>query len=172
MRPLEFACRAAVFSAFLVLATGISIGTVDLPGLDSLSGAIAGISAFALTGLGVPITLDGATIDAGGFLAIVSAECTAVDILLVFGAAVLVWPASLRAKSLALLIFVPILVALNLVRVISLLLTGIGYPEHFDTAHMKIWQPAMLLAAMAMWLLWQRWASEVGRRDDLPAARQ
>ena len=165
----NLAARAAVFGASLILATGISIGTVDMPGVGVISSAIAGIATFALGYLGVPATQDATIINVGGFIAIVSAECTAIEILLVFSAAVLVWPVSLRAKATAILLLIPVLVVLNLVRVISLLLTGIGYPEHFDTVHLKIWQPVMLLAAIAIWLLWQRWASEVGRRDELPA---
>ncbi len=168
----NLAARAVVFGASLILAAGISIGTVDMPRVGVISRAIAGIATFALGNLGVPATQDGAIINAGGFIAVVAAECTAIEILLVFGGAVLAWPASLRAKATAILLFIPILVVLNLVRVISLLLTGVGIPEHFDTVHLMIWQPAMLLAAIAMWLLWQRWASDNGRRDELPAPRQ
>ena len=169
---LNLAVRAAVFSAGLILATGISIGAIDMPGVGLISSAIASIATFALGHFGVPATQDATIIDVGGFIAIVSAECTAIEILLVFSAGVLVWPVSLRAKAAAILLLIPILVALNLVRVISLLLTGVGFPEHFDTVHLKIWQPAMLLAALAMWLLWQRWASDNERRDEFPAARQ
>lgn len=168
----NLAARAAVFSASLILATGISIDTVDMPGVGIISRAIASIATFALGHFGVPATQDASIINAGGFIAIVSTECTAIEILLVFSSGVLVWPVSLRAKAVAILLFIPILVVLNLVRVISLLLTGVGIPEHFDTIHLKIWQPVMLLAAIAMWLLWQRWASEVRRSDELPAPRQ
>ena len=159
----NLAARAAVFSASLILAAGISLGAVDMPGVGAISTAIAGIAAFALGHLGVPATQDATIINAGGFVAIVAAECTAVDLLLVFSAAVLVWPVSLRAKAAAILLLAPILVVLNLVRVISLLLTGVGIPEHFDTVHLMIWQPAMLLAAIAMWLLWQQWAIRIER---------
>ena len=168
----NLAARAAVFSASLILAAGVSRGMFELPGVHAVASAIAYVATFALGHLGVPATQDASIINAGGFGAIVAAECTAIDILLVFSAAVLMWPVSLRAKAAAILLLVPILVVLNLVRVISLLLTGIGFPEHFDTVHLKIWQPAMLLAALAMWLLWQRWASGVGRHDELLAPRQ
>ena len=172
MLSWNLAVRAAVFGASLILATGISIGTVDIPGVGVISRAIASIATFALGHFGVPVTQDATIINAGGFIAIVSAECTAIEILLVFSVGVLVWPVSLRAKAAAILLFIPILAVMNLARVISLLLTGVGIPEHFDTLHLMIWQPAMLLAALALWLLWQRWASEVGLRDELPDPRQ
>lgn len=167
----HLAARAAVFGASLVLAAAISLGTVHMPGAGALENATAYISTLVLGAFGVSVTQDGTIIDAGGFVAIVVAECTAIDILLVFSAAVLVWPASHRAKAAGILLLAPVIVALNLVRVISLLLTGIEFPEHFEAAHYRVWQPAMILAAIAMWLLWQRWASRrTPRRLTCPAA--
>ena len=160
-----------MFSASLILATGISIGTVDLPGIDSLANAIAGISALTLGYFGVPLTLDGAVINADGFLAIVAAECTGIELILLFSTAVLVWPVALRSKAIALLVFIPLLAILNLVRVITLLLTGIGIPDHFDFVHFRIWQPALALIAVAIWLLWLRWASAEERTAHFSAHR-
>ena len=129
------------------------------------------MAGFALGMLGVPASLDGAVINADGFVAVVAAECTAIELILVFGAAVIVWPVSLKARIRALLLGVPALCALNLVRVITLLLIGVDFPEHFDMVHLKIWQSAMVLAALTMWLLWLRWASDGERTSEL-AARQ
>ena len=132
---------------------------------------LAYMAGFALGMLGVPASLDGAVINADGFVAVVAAECTAIELILVFGAAVIVWPVSLKARIRALLLGVPALCALNLVRVITLLLIGVDFPEHFDMAHSTVWQTAMAVAALAMWLLWLRWASDGGGTSEL-AARQ
>ena len=132
---------------------------------------LAYMAGFALGMLGVPASLDGAVINADGFVAVVAAECTAIELILVFGAAVIVWPVSLKARIRALLLGVPALCALNLVRVITLLLIGVDFPEHFDTAHSAVWQTAMAVAALTMWLLWLRWASDGERTSEL-AARQ
>ena len=98
------------------------------------------MAGFALGMLGVPASLDGAVINADGFVAVVAAECTAIELILVFGAAVIVWPVSLRARIWALLMGVPALCVLNFARVVSLLFTGISFPEHFDMVHLKVWQ--------------------------------
>ena len=103
--------------------------------------------------------------------AVVAAECTAIELILVFGAAVIVWPVSLRARIWALLMGVPALCVLNFARVVSLLFTGISFPEHFDMVHLAVWQTVMAVAALGMWLLWLRWTSDGERTSEL-AARQ
>ena len=151
---VKTALRVAVVSASLIAASGIAIGTIEVPGIEVLAIALAHVAAFALSVLGASVSLDGAIIDADGFLAVVAAQCTGIELILVFAAAVLVCPVSLRARLWALLLGIPALCALNLVRVVSLLFVGVRFPEHFDTAHLVVWQTVMVAAALAMWLIW------------------
>ena len=171
MHPLNIAVRAGIFSASLIAAGGVIAGTVNIPGVDALARGLAYMAGFALGMLGVPASLDGAVINADGFVAVVAAECTAIELILVFGAAVIVWPVSLKARLWALALGVSALCALNLVRIVSLMLVGAGFPEYFEMAHLKVGQTAMAVAALAMWLLWLRWTSDGERTSEL-AARQ
>ncbi len=171
MHPLNIAARAGVFSASLIAAGGVIAGTVNIPGVDALARGLAYMAGFALGMLGVPASLDGAVINMDGFAAVVVAECTAIELILVFSAAVLVSPVSLKARLWALALGVSALCALNLVRIVSLMLVGAGFPEYFEMAHLKVGQTAMAVAALAMWLLWLRWTSDGERTSEL-AARQ
>ena len=164
--PLGVAIRLAVVSASLIVASGITIGTVIPPGAELLSLALARTAAFTLGLLGIPASLEGAVINADGFLAIVAAQCTAIEILLLFTVVVLVCPVSARARMWALLLGIPAICALNFVRVISLLLVGVGFPDHFETIHHLVWQPAMAIIALVSWLLWLRWASTNNERSE------
>ena len=171
MNPLNIAVRAGVFSASLIAAGGVIAGTVNIPGVDALARGLAYIAGFALGMLGVPASLDGAVINMDGFAAVVVAECTAIELILVFSAAVLVSPVSLKARLWALALGVSALCALNLVRIVTLMLVGAGFPEYFEMAHLKVGQTAMAVVALAMWLLWLRWTSDGERTSEL-AARQ
>ena len=171
MHPLNIAARAGIFSASLIAAGGVIAGTVNIPGVDALARGLAYMAGFALGMLGVPASLDGAVINMDGFAAVVVAECTAIELILVFSAAVLVSPVSLKARLWALALGVSALCALNLVRIVSLMLVGAGFPEYFEMAHLKVGQTAMAVATLAMWLLWLRWASGSERTSEL-AARQ
>ena len=104
MHPLNIAARAGVFSASLIAAGGVIAGTVNIPGVDALARGLAYMAGFALGMLGVPASLDGAVINADGFVAVVASECTAIELILVFGAAVIVWPVSLKSRIGALLL--------------------------------------------------------------------
>ncbi len=169
MLSLGVVVRVVVVSASLIVASGIAIGTIELPGAGILAIALASISGSALEIMGVPVSLDGAVISTNGFLAIVAQQCTAIELILIYSALALVCPVSLKARALALLLGIPALCLLNLVRVISLLLIGIGFPQHLDMAHLAIWQTVMVSAAFVMWLIWLRWAYNVERNDRLAA---
>jgi len=47
-----------------------------------------------------------------------------------------------------------ILFVLNLVRTVSLYYIGAHIPVFFDTAHFVVWQAAMILAVVILWLVW------------------
>jgi len=151
------------------VASGIAIGTIELPGVDILALALAGVSTIALEILGNPVSLDGAVVATNGLVVVVAQQCTAIELLLVFSALVLVCPVSLKARAFALLLGIPSLCLLNLIRIISLVLIGISFPQHLDTAHLMVWQTLMVVAAFTMWLLWLRWAYNVRRNDRLAA---
>lgn len=158
MSARSLAVRIGVVSAALIAASGVAIDAIDMPGIDALSLTLARVSVHVLGLLGVPASSNGAVIDSDGFAAVIVQQCTAIEIILVFGAAVIVWPVSLRARLWALVLGVLSLCVLNLVRVVSLLLIGANFPEHHDFAHLAVWQTVMAFAALALWLLWAQWA--------------
>ncbi|MDE2686815.1 MAG: archaeosortase/exosortase family protein [Chloroflexota bacterium] len=153
MKP---ALRIGVVSASVVVASAIAIGTLEPPGVGALATALAWLSAQAAGALGVSASSDGAIIEAGGFSAFVAAQCTAIDIILVFCAGVLIFPVPLKARMWALALGIPAIIALNFARIISLMLIGITFPEHFDFLHLAVSQLSMVVAAFTIWLLWLR----------------
>lgn len=151
---MNWAPRIAALSASLIVASGIAVGAIDVPGAGASAIALARIVALTLGVAGIPVSLDGAVIDADGFVAVVVAQCTAIEIILVYSAAVLVAPVQFRARMWALALGIPVLCTLNLVRLVSLLLVGIGFPERFDVMHLVVWQVVMAVAGFTMWLFW------------------
>ena len=47
-----------------------------------------------------------------------------------------------------------LLFLLNLVRIISLFLTGVYYPDLSDVMHTEVWQVVFILAAVLLWAAW------------------
>ena len=60
----------------------------------------------------------------------------------------------LKAKAFGAALGLVALTLVNLVRIISLFLIGSAYPEYLEVAHLLVWQTAIILFAIVLWLLW------------------
>lgn len=94
----------------------------------------------------------------------VISECTALYPAVIFVSAVVAFPASLAQKLWAML-GIPILVIVNLIRIVSLCFINRWFPSALDTAHFVVWQSLMVFVTVLLWLLWAtRLASPHDRR--------
>ena len=153
-RLRHIAVRVAIIFAASLAATAVVSGEVSGAWLDAFYALLAQIAGFALTLIGVPASSDGAIVGADKFSAIIVSECAALEVIILFGAAVLVYPSAIGARLRGLLLGVATLFALNIARIVSLMLIGIHYPDSLEDAHLFVWQPAMAIAAIGLWMLW------------------
>ena len=133
--------------------------------MDAFCAMWARIAGFALTLLGVPASSEDVTVNADAFTATIVSACTALDVIILFGAAVLAYPASIGARLRGLLLGVAALFALNIARIVSLILIGIHYFDLLEGAHLLVWQTAMALSAIGFWMLWHRGVSSASMGD-------
>lgn len=115
-------------------------------------------TAAALRLLGEPATAAGATVISSRFSVDILKGCDAIDPMSLFGAAVLAFPAGWWRKSAGLVAGIAVILALNLVRLVSLFYVGIYLPAWFDFAHYEFWQVAFILVAILCWGIWAAWA--------------
>lgn len=114
----------------------------------------AQLLALALTLLGNTSYTKGTLVRSESFLLEIIFECTAILPLVLFVAAVAATPSQTKAKLLAFLWGLPLIVLFNLIRLVSLVYIGHLMPEAFETVHLFVWQPLMILFALALWLWW------------------
>ena len=107
-----------------------------------------------LHGLGLHARLDGPRLAVPGFSASVVDQCTAVYESALLVAAILAFPANARERAWGIGIGVLLLVALNLVRIASLLVVGAWLPEWFTALHLYAWQAILAAAVVGFWLGW------------------
>lgn len=88
--------------------------------------------------------------------------CDGLEPTALFAAAVLAFSAPVLLKLAALAVGIPLLMALNLVRIVSLFLVGIYYPDLFHTMHIDVWQALFILVGSAFFGLWLVWTTTVG----------
>lgn len=96
--------------------------------------------------------------------------CSGFEFLCLFSAAVLVFPAPLAKKIPGMLVGVALLLALNLIRIMSLFFIGIHYPSIFTVVHEEIWAMILVIASIVLYIAWIRWAGSAPRPPlDVPA---
>lgn len=73
---------------------------------------------------------------------------------MLFIGAVVAYPSSMKAKGIGIALGIVVLTAINLVRIINLFLIGSAYPQYLEIAHLLVWQTAIILSAIILWLIW------------------
>ena len=95
--------------------------------------------------------------------------CDAILPTALFVAAVVAAPVALRSKLPGLVLGAAALLALNLIRILSLYFAQAYYPDWVHWMHLDFWQPAFIFAALWLWVLWALRAISAGGLTDEPA---
>jgi exosortase H (IPTLxxWG-CTERM-specific) len=114
----------------------------------------ARVSGVFLNWLGQATIVTGSSIASGRFSIDVRRGCDAIEPSMLFLSAVLAFPGAFRRKFPGLLLGTLALLAINLVRIVTLVLTGVYYPGAFETMHADVWQILFILLAIIFWTLW------------------
>ncbi|MCH8910567.1 MAG: archaeosortase/exosortase family protein [Chloroflexi bacterium] len=143
-----------ILAASLGLALALYYGFLGSSWVDHIASWTADWTSRGLNLLGGSTRVSGTLLVSDSFAVNIVAECTAVGPLVLFIGAVLAYPASLKAKGYGAAIGLVVLTLVNVVRIMSLFWIGSAYPESLDMAHLLVWQTAIILLAIVMWLIW------------------
>jgi exosortase H (IPTLxxWG-CTERM-specific) len=125
---------------------------------------VARVSGAALTLLGEEMTIDGCDLSSPRFAITIYNGCNGLITSLIYVAGVLAFPAGPRDKLIGLGFGLVAIQLVNLVRIVSLFYIGVYLPRFFSQAHVFVWQTLVILAGVALWVVWaQRWGGPVGR---------
>ena len=151
---LKRAVPAIILGGSLALSLVLYFGYLGSGLVDHVARWTASSSSLALNLLGSSTSVDGTVLRSSGFAVDIVGECTAVGPIVLFMGAVAAYPAGLRAKAAGVALGVVLLSAVNLVRVISLFWLGSAFPQYLDVAHVLIWQTALIVIVIVLWLAW------------------
>ena len=143
-----------ILGASLGLALALYYGFLGSSWVNVIAEWTATWTSKAINLFGGSTTVSGTLLISDNFVANVVAECTAIGPIILYIGAVVAYPASKRAKLAGVAAGAVVLTAVNLVRIISLFWIGEAYPEYLDVVHLLVWQSAIILLAIIMWLLW------------------
>ncbi len=145
---LRFIVLLVVF--YLIVASRPVNDAVIVP----FTAGIASVSGKLLNAMGENAEVSGTEISSSSFGVNIENGCNGVETALLFGAAVLAFPASWGRRLLGLLAGFLAIQALNLFRVITLFWIGLHRPALFNSSHTVIWQSVVVLFGVLLFLLW------------------
>lgn len=93
---------------------------------------------------------------AGSFSYWISEGCTAWAVGLLYVSAILAYPAGWRRRGLGILIGLPLILGLNVLRLVSMAWLGVAWPSMYEQAHGLWWQALVILGVGLGWLAWAR----------------
>ncbi len=139
--------------ALAAMETAYSLSEQTAP-IVVLTDGTARIIAAILGLFGEAVRLDGTIIYSPAFNIRIAAECTAITPTIVLTAAVLASPATWKERAKGLGIGAGSLFLVNLIRIVSLYYIGAADPDLVDFAHLVVWQGALVIFAIGVWVWW------------------
>jgi exosortase/archaeosortase family protein len=154
---------AAALAWLLVIALAMSGAAAPLVALAPLTGLVASLVQALLHPLGIDAARAGGSLYVpGAFGYEITVGCTGVVAGAVLIVAILASPGARAAKAWGLLLGVPLVLAVNLLRLVHLFYIGMHAPGRFALAHSILWEGAVVLITFTTWLAWTRWSAPAG----------
>ena len=127
--------------------------------VDPYTAVIARMSGSVLRVLGEDTAVRGSVVASSRFAVTIFNGCNGLITSLIFISGVLAFPARWTAKIIGVGGGLLAIQLINLVRIVSLFYIGVFLPEHFNDAHIYIWQSIVVLAGVALWVVWANWSA-------------
>jgi len=163
---LAFLARFGVLLVLFYVA--IALRPVDAAVVVPFTAAIARVSGAVLNALGEPAAVAGTEIRSPAFAVQIENGCNGLETVLLFGAAVLAFPAPWKRRLAGLVLGFAAIELVNLLRVVSLFWIGVHRPALFSASHTVLWQSLVVLFGVLLFLSWAARARPAG----LPAERR
>jgi exosortase H (IPTLxxWG-CTERM-specific) len=120
------------------------------------------ISNALLAAIGEKTQAAGTVIQSPAFAVDVKNGCNGIEAALLLVAAMLAFPAPPKQRALGIAAGLLVIQCVNLFRIVSLFWLGVHYRNVFELFHAAVWQTALILLAVGIFLAWSRFARSEG----------
>lgn len=172
--PSEFESRKPVliFAGSFLLICLIFYWLTNMAWFSSFRAPIlsmySGVSAGILNLFGYGVKSSGEIISSSNFSVSIEEGCDAIAPAILYIVSVAIFPVSWTRKWQGLLYGLLAIVLLNIVRIVTLYLTGIHVPSLFEFMHVDFWQAIFIVFTVGVWIYWMRWATGM---DKVPSPK-
>lgn len=143
---------------FVVILGGgftlLSLNAVNDHAVEPFTAGVARVSGFFLRLMDSSVEMEGTVVRNPAFAVNIRNGCNGVETMIIFLAAVIAFPASWAARTIGLVLGILAIQVVNLVRVVALFLTGVHFPDFFDSSHTVVWQTVVILCGVLLWIFW------------------
>ncbi len=115
---------------------------------------VASVTSTALSVFGFVIATSGTTVSSQAFSMNIAYGCDALEPSFLFAVVVLAFPTAWKKRIIGALSGVLILFGINIIRLITLFLTGTYKSEYFELMHIEIWQALFIILALILFVVW------------------
>ena len=144
-----------VASLFILLVSLFSVLYIIFSDhISFINSSTASVLALLLNMLGVDAMTNGSIVRLDGLWMEIVDECTGIYEILVYTAAVLAFPTSMKKKAVGIAFGIPLLALLNMARLICLAFVGIYSAESFEFVHLYLWQVTLILLIVIVLSIW------------------
>ncbi|MEO8585026.1 MAG: exosortase H [Acidobacteriota bacterium] len=126
------------------------------------TGLLVRVSAVLLAAIGESTQSVGTVIQSPAFAVDVKNGCNGIEAALLLVSAMLAFPATWKQRALGIAGGLAVIQAVNLFRIVSLFWLGVHHRNVFELFHAAIWQTALILLAVGIFLAWSRFAGAGG----------
>ena len=150
-------------ASFAVLSLGalalLVVPTVDKGFTQPFTGVLVVICSRIMNVFGADVVASGVVLSfshAPGAV-MVSSGCNAVEVCILFAAAIAPFPAPIAARAIGIVGGIAAIQALNILRIISLLILARFAQGLFDFFHLFVWDALIILDGIVLFLAWNHW---------------
>jgi archaeosortase B (VPXXXP-CTERM-specific) len=109
---------------------------------------------WAMRLLGIESTASGTQLTFGSKAVTIVMECTALQVAMIYSALVLAYPSSIKSKLIGIGVGIPMILAVNIVRLLMICFVLWWKPEYFEMMHIYVWQVVFIVVVVAMAAIW------------------
>ena len=85
--------------------------------------------------------------------------CDAIAPAILYIISVAIFPIATKTKWKGLIYGLLAIAVLNIIRIVTLFLTGIYAPSLFEFMHVDFWQAIFIVFTVGLWIYWMKWAT-------------
>lgn len=165
-RPGSSLVKTCILFAVILAALHAFTWLFALKGYIKWGYGTAHIVSSILNAMGIQNTVDHNIIQLRNDTWNVTSECTAVNAVFLFVAFVLAYSSTFRSKTLGLIAGIPLIVFVNILRLVVLGWVTEYWPQHAHFFHDYVWETIFLFFIIALWFVW---INMVVNREKAPA---